>query len=124
MRLTWARSSTECVLLSRERPTAWPGRSTLLQLRLFALLFPASNARHHVTATPLALVCGFLLSYCPPAGLRDIAAGLLVSGVLLSIGDAAGRVAVEVLPFCEALLCSAGKKDTAPVDTYAPSPLE
>ena len=88
----------------------------MLQLRLFALLFPASHTGHHVTAAPLALVCGFLLSYCPPAGLRDIAAGLLVSAVLLSIGYEAGRVAGEVLPFCEALMYSAAKKDAAPVD--------
>lgn len=104
----------------RDRPTAWPGSSTLLQLRLFALLFPASHARHHPTSTPLALVCGFLLSYCPPAGLRDIAAGLLVCSVLLSIGAASKRFAAEVLPFCEALLCSAGKKDSVPVEEYAP----
>lgn len=43
--------------------------------------------------------------------------GLLLCALLLSIEEASGRVAAEILPFCEALLYSATKK-AVPVDSY------
>lgn len=89
----------------RER-SGWPGNRGILLLRLFLVLFPASDRRHAV-CTPLALLLGYLLSSCPLRQPRDIATALLLAGMLQGMAAEGKRYAPEVTPLCEALLRSA-----------------
>jgi nucleolar protein 14 len=81
----------------------WPGSRQLLQLRLFALLFPTSDRRHPVT-TPLALLTGKYLSQCPVNSGYTAALGLLLAGMALQNAAAAARFCPEAVNFVTATL--------------------
>jgi nucleolar protein 14 len=81
----------------------WPGPRQLLQLRLFALLFPTSDRRHQVT-TPLALLTGKYLMQCPVNSAYQAAVGLLLAGMALHNASAAARFCPEVVNFLTAAL--------------------
>lgn len=81
----------------------WPGGRQLLQLRLFALLFPTSDKRHPVS-TPLALLIGKYLMQCPVASTYHAALGLLLSGMSLMHAAEAARFCPEALNFLTAVL--------------------
>ena len=75
-------------------------------MRLFTVLFPTSDRKHSVLA-PLVLTAGHALALCPPNGPPDIAVGLFLASLLLSMAAPAKRFVPEVVPFCESLLVSA-----------------
>jgi nucleolar protein 14 len=75
-----------------------PGPRQLLQLRLFSLLFPASDRRHAVM-TPLALLLGKHLSQCPVVSCHTAAVGLLCCGMALANAADAQRFCPEVFTF-------------------------
>lgn len=81
----------------------WPGSRQLLQLRLFALLFPASDRRHPVT-TPLALLMGKYLMQCPVNSPYQAALGLLLAGLALHNAAAAARFCPEAVNFVASTL--------------------
>ena len=81
----------------------WPGSRQLLQLRLFALLFPTSDRRHPVT-TPLALLTGKYLSQCPVNSGYTAALGLLLAGMALQNAAAAARFCPEAVNYVTATL--------------------
>lgn len=81
----------------------WPGPRQLLQLRLFALLFPTSDRRHPVT-TPLALLMGKYLMQCPVNCGYQAALGLLLAGLALHNAAAAERFCPEAVNFIVATL--------------------
>lgn len=81
----------------------WPGPRQLLQLRLFALLFPTSDRRHQVT-TPLALLTGKYLMQCPVNSPYQAAIGLLLAGMALHNASAAARFCPEAINFVTATL--------------------
>lgn len=81
----------------------WPGPRQLLQLRLFALLFPTSDRRHPVT-TPLALLIGKHLSQCPVNSSYQAAVGLMLAGMALQNASAAARFCPEAVNFVCAIL--------------------
>jgi nucleolar protein 14 len=81
----------------------WPGPRQLLQLRLFALLFPTSDRRHPVT-TPLSLLIGKHLSQCPVNSSYQAALGLMLAGMALQNASAAARFCPEAVNFVCATL--------------------
>jgi nucleolar protein 14 len=83
---------------SAQQLMGWPGPRQLLQLRLFALLFPASDRRHPVM-TPLALLLGKHLSQCPVVSSYTAAVGLLCCGMALANAADAQRFCPEVVAF-------------------------
>jgi nucleolar protein 14 len=88
---------------STQQLVGWPGPRQLLQLRLFALLFPASDRRHPVM-TPLALLLGKHLSQCPVVSCYTAAVGLLCCGMALANAADAQRFCPEVVSFLAASL--------------------
>lgn len=91
---------------------AWPATPTLLLLKLFATVFPASDKRHPVL-TPAALLAASCLANCPVTRPRDVAAGLYLSSLLLHLHAPAGRFVPEPLNFAVALLRSAAPASAA-----------
>jgi len=90
----------------------WPGPRQLLQLRLFALLFPTSDRRHPVT-TPLALLMGKYLMQCPVNCAYQAALGLLLAGLALHNAAAAERFCPEAVNFIAATLTAFLPADAA-----------
>jgi nucleolar protein 14 len=88
---------------TQQQLMGWPGPRQLLQLRLFALLFPASD-RWHPVMTPLALLLGKHLSQCPVVSCYTAAVGLLCCGMALANSADAQRFCPEVVCFLAAAL--------------------
>ncbi|KAK9802968.1 hypothetical protein WJX73_000915 [Symbiochloris irregularis] len=76
--------------LSEDGDGGWPSVQTLLLLRLFILLFPASDRKHSVL-TPAAVLIGAYLTNCHISERHHIATGLLLAqlGLDLSEGESA-----------------------------------
>ena len=79
-----------------------PARSVLL-LRLFALMFPASDFVHPVL-TPAQLLLGQLLAHCPCTCPRDAAAGVLTASLALQLAEPSARLVPEALTFLSGLV--------------------
>ena len=73
----------------------WPSATAFLQLQLFATIFPLSDRRHPVV-TPMALLAGKYLSFCPMTCPRDVAKGLAVCNMSLHLASPARRYSSEM----------------------------
>jgi len=87
---------------SRGAP-GWPPPRTLLLLRLFTLMFPASDFRHPVL-TAVALMLGQYLSHCEVRCTRDACLGVLVAALAVQLAAASGRYVPEAISFAAALV--------------------
>ena len=81
----------------------WPPSRTLSLLRLFALIFPASDFRHAVL-TPAALLLGQYLAHCEVRSVRDAAVGVLAATLAQELASASKRFVPEVLAFTSSLV--------------------
>ncbi|KXZ52129.1 hypothetical protein GPECTOR_10g758 [Gonium pectorale] len=80
-------------------PTSpWPPARAVLQLKLFAQLFPTSDRRHPVL-TPAALFIGKVLSQCVVSNPHEAAVGLCLCSLLTHMAAPARRTAPEALVF-------------------------
>ena len=91
-------------ILDKKR-RAWPSGGELVALKMLGNLFPLSDFRHAVT-TPASILLGQLLSQCPVRGPKDLAAGIVCSGLQLYYSESSRRLAPEALNF---LMSSVGK---------------
>ena len=82
----------------------WPGPRALLQLKLFATLFPTSDRRHPVL-TPAALYVGRALSQSAAASdAGEAVRGLVLAGLALSFAGPAKRHFPEAAAFLADLI--------------------
>jgi nucleolar protein 14 len=81
----------------------WPPARTLSLLRLFTLMFPASDFRHAVL-TPAALLLGQYLAHCEVRSVRDAAVGVLAATLAQELASASKRFVPEVLAFTSSLV--------------------
>lgn len=83
----------------------WPGPRALTQLKLFSMLFPASDRRHPVL-TPAALFIGRALSQCVATNVGEAIRGLVLAGLGLNLAAPAKRHFPEALTFLTDYLLS------------------
>eukprot|EP00899_Mesostigma_viride_P003652 jgi/Mesvir1/13288/Mv08670-RA.1 len=81
----------------------WPTARQLLLLKLWARIFPVTDARHPVL-TPATLLLGQCLADSPLVCGRDLASALFLCSLLLHMTGPAGRLCPEPLVFLTALL--------------------
>lgn len=98
--------SIACANLREANDYGWPAPRVVLQLQLFAALFPLSDRRHPV-ATPLALLTGAYLALCPPSCSRHALIGLLLASAATHAAAAGARMAPEPLGFAARLVAGA-----------------
>ncbi|KAL6784842.1 NOP14 [Auxenochlorella protothecoides x Auxenochlorella symbiontica] len=88
-----------------QRADAWPAPGVVAVLLLFLTLFPPSDRRHPVL-TPVALLAGRCLTFCPVLTGRHLATGLALAGLLSAAHTPAQRFSPEALEFCARALRS------------------
>ena len=89
--------------LQQQGVFAWPPARTLLLLRLFSIIFPASDFRHPVL-TPAALLLGQYLAHCEVRCARDAAVGVIIATLAQQLAAASKRFVPEVLSFTASLV--------------------
>jgi nucleolar protein 14 len=90
----------------------WPSPGQLLLLRLFSLMFPASDFRHPVL-TGAALLLGQYLARCEVRSPRDAAVGVIVAALGVRLASASQRYVPEALSFLATLVHSSASHDAA-----------
>eukprot|EP00252_Welwitschia_mirabilis_P014875 TRINITY_DN32930_c0_g1_i1.p1 TRINITY_DN32930_c0_g1~~TRINITY_DN32930_c0_g1_i1.p1 ORF type:complete len:905 (-),score=254.76 TRINITY_DN32930_c0_g1_i1:497-3211(-) len=109
-------------LKDQDKNSGWPCAKNLMLLRLWSLIFPASDFRHAVM-TPAVLLMSEYLMRCPVKSGRDIAIGSFLCSMLLLVHKDSRRFCPEALNFLQALLMSAlsDKQKAAQKELRCPS---
>ena len=106
-------AQAQAALAQSSGTAAWPAPRTLLLLRLFSLMFPASDFRHPVLAGA-ALLLGQYLARCEVRSSRDAAVGVVVATLAVRLASASRRYVPEAVSFLSALVhASAARGDAA-----------
>ncbi|KAL6186725.1 hypothetical protein ACLB2K_042844 [Fragaria x ananassa] len=93
--------------------SCWPASKTLFLLRLWSLIFPCSDFRHVVMTPAIFLICEYL-TRCPILSGRDVAVGLFLCSLLLSITKQSRKFCPEAVTFLETLLMVAKERKPKP----------
>lgn len=98
--------------LSKHSGKQWPHPRTFLLLRLFHILFPASDFRHPVL-TPASILIGEMLALCPVTNSREAALAVYCCDLAREVVSANERHFPEALDMLAALIRSGYEPSTA-----------